>query len=117
MAGSLIAHPRNGPSAVRAGHAPDLRALLLLLALGACAPLAPGAVVYDCADGSTLTAAYDAGTDRLDVLRAGEGHMLTHLPAASGARYGAGGMELWSKGPEAVLIEGPGRPPLRCRAR
>ncbi|MBU6499149.1 MAG: MliC family protein, partial [Rhodospirillales bacterium] len=47
----------------------------------------------------------------------GEGHMLTHLPAASGARYGAGGMELWSKGPEAVLIEGPGRPPLRCRAR
>jgi heat shock protein HslJ/uncharacterized membrane protein/membrane-bound inhibitor of C-type lysozyme len=71
------------------------------------APGGAGAVlrarVYECDGGETLTAAFPADADAVDMTLPGGRRRLPHVLAASGARYGDGQVTFWSKGSEAIL--------------
>ena len=100
-------------------------ALLLAAAatLSACASVeaAPGtdstALAYRCAGGKGFTAAWNQPGDRVKVTAGGVTRSLPHLRSASGARYGAGGYEIWGKGESATLSGFPGGPYTNCTVR
>ncbi|MFZ5670710.1 MAG: MliC family protein [Pseudomonadota bacterium] len=100
-----------------------MRAAIILtgLALAGCAGLpAPGTsaqpLAYRCADGKGFTAAWGQPGDRVTVVAGGVTKTLPHAPSASGARYAAGGFEIWGKGEAATLSGFPGGPYRACRA-
>lgn len=91
------------------------------LALAACAGLpAPGTdatpLAYRCAGGKSFTAAWGQPGDRVRVTAGGTTRTLPHAPSASGARYAAGGFEIWGKGEQATISGFPGGPYSNCRA-
>ena len=61
-------------------------------------------------DGGTSVLVEQAGDESALVVWDGEERPLVRLPAASGARYGDGTLELWTRGDEALLeVEGEAR--------
>lgn len=98
-------------------------ALLVLLALTAagCATLAPDAtdapIRYRCEAGKSFTAAYALHGKRVVVTAGGVSRTLKLARSGSGARYTAGGSEIWSKGAEAMLKGFPGGPYKACRSQ
>jgi membrane-bound inhibitor of C-type lysozyme len=110
---------------LRAARIPVLL-LLMGAALGGCAwpwqrharsPAAGEgpATAYACADGRGFTAAYPEGGARAVVRADGAAYALPQVPAASGARYAKGKVELSTKGAGAMLTGVP-RPRRDCRA-
>lgn len=71
--------------------------------------------VFDCDGGYRLVATFAPGTEgKLQLELPGAAQTLLPVPAASGARYFADGIEFWNKGPEAsVTIDG--QAPRQCR--
>ena len=101
-----------------------MRRLILItaagLAVAGCATLpAPGTdsgpLSYRCAGGKGFTAAWNQPGDRVKVTAGGVTKSLPNARAASGARYAAGGLEIWGKGDEAMLSGFPGGPYSNCR--
>lgn len=95
-------------------------ALLALTAAG-CATLAPDAtdapIRYRCATGKGFTAAYALHGKRVVVTAGGVTRTLKLARSGSGARYAAGGAEIWGKGPNATLKGFPGGPYQDCRSQ
>lgn len=81
---------------------------LLASALAGCAPAPqpPAAERLDCDDGRARSVIFDAAADTAVLVEGAGRRVLAHLVSGSGARYGAGRVELWIKGREATLSEG-----------
>ena len=103
------------------------RSLIIALAIttvvvAGCASVeaAPGSTSaplrYSCAGGKGFTAAWNQPGDRVKVTAGGVSKSLPGARAASGARYAAGGFEIWGKGDTAMLSGFPGGPYSNCRA-
>ena len=95
-------------------------ALVGLLALGGCASVMPqdatdAPMAYACAGGKRFTAAYDLKGDKARVTAGGTSYSLPHLRSGSGARYARAGVELATKGDEALLDGAAGGPYRDCR--
>jgi membrane-bound inhibitor of C-type lysozyme len=58
---------------------------------------------YTCANGSELTATYDAVHQGATIQLAGKTYRVTKAAAASGVRYTGDGVEWWTKGNTANL--------------
>jgi len=91
-----------------------------LLALAGCASVAPqdatdAPQTYACAGGKRFTAAYDLKGDKAQVDAGGRTYTLPHVASASGAKYAKGGVELFSKGDEALLDGAAGAPYRDCK--
>ncbi|KQW69458.1 hypothetical protein ASE17_11465 [Phenylobacterium sp. Root77] len=91
-----------------------------VLALAACASVAPqdatdAPQTYACAGGKSFAAAYDLAGDTARVSAGGRSYRLPHVPSASGAKYARGGVELFSKGDEAMLSGAAGAPYRDCK--
>ena len=90
------------------------------LILAGCASMAPMDATYTpqtyaCAGGRAFTAAYDLAGDKALVRAGARTYSLPHVPSASGAKYARGGVELFSKGDEAMLTGVPGAPYRDCK--
>ncbi|PHY19332.1 MliC family protein [Caulobacter sp. BP25] len=95
--------------------------VLLALTAAGCATLAPDAtdapIRYRCEAGKSFTAAYALHGKRVLVTAGGVSRTLKLARSGSGARYTAGGSEIWSKGSEAMLKGFPGGPYKACRSQ
>lgn len=92
------------------------------LTLSGCATVAPTEaittpVAYGCKAGKAFTATYPAKGSKVVVSAGGVTKTLPLARSASGARYAAGGFEVWSKGDDAMLTGFPGGPYADCQAR
>lgn len=100
-----------------------MRRLLVLsglLSLGGCASAMPqdatdAPMAYACEGGKRFTAAYDLKGDKARVSAGGTSYVLRHVRSGSGARYAKGGVELSTKGVEALLDGAAGGPYRACR--
>lgn len=70
---------------------------------------------YVCAGGRAFTAAYDLAGDKALVRAEDRTYRLPRVRSASGARYAAGGVELFSRGDAAVLTGAAGAPYRDCQ--
>lgn len=104
------------------------RTLIVALALTAgavagCTTIdaAPGTdstpLTYRCAGGKSFTAAWNQPGDRVKVTAGGVTKALPPAKSGSGARYAAGGYEIWGKGESATLSGFPGGPYNSCAVR
>ncbi|MDP3745906.1 MAG: MliC family protein [Phenylobacterium sp.] len=94
--------------------------LVGLLALGGCASVMPedatdAPMTYACAGGKRFTAAYALKGDKARVTAGGVAYSLPHVRSGSGARYAKAGVELSTKGDEALLDGAAGGPYRDCR--
>jgi membrane-bound inhibitor of C-type lysozyme len=95
---------------------------VLALFMTGCATVAPmdstdAPIRYACKAGKRFTAAYALHGKTVLVTAGGATRTLKLARAASGARYAAGGAEIWSKGPDAMLKGFPGAPYDGCRSQ
>lgn len=67
-------------------------------------PPRPPATAYACPDGTAFTVRVAGPRAQLEL--AGHRYELPQVPAASGAKYSAGGTTFWSRGNEAYLEAG-----------
>jgi membrane-bound inhibitor of C-type lysozyme len=93
---------------------------LAALILGACATMAPedatdAPMAYVCDGGKRFTASYPLKGYRARVSAGGRTYGLPHVRSGSGVRYAKGGVELLTKGSEAMLDGASGAPYRNCR--
>lgn len=96
---------------------------LTAVALAGCQTIdaAPGTdstpLTYRCAGGKSFTAAWNQPGDKVKVSAGGVTKALPAAKSASGARYAAGGFEIWGKGEGATISGFPGGPYNNCAVR